>query len=126
MLNAEDSLEFSQSVPPLILLVVVEEAVLALEAGVTPLILPAVEERISDTPVAELVEMKTTTPESGVPPPPGFPPFVWLEDDGGMDMDDMWARLSGDSSLTLSPISRSRRTIQTQRTCRYGVHYALP
>ena len=50
MLNAEDSLEFSQSVHPLILPVVVEEAVLASEAGVTPLILPAVEERISDTP----------------------------------------------------------------------------
>ena len=86
MLNAEDSLEFSQSVPPLILPVVVEEAVLVSEAGVTPLILPAVEERISDTP--------------------GFPPFVWPEDDWRMDMDDLWARLSGDSSLTLSPISR--------------------
>ena len=103
---AEDSLEFSQSVPPLILPVVVEEAVLVSEAGVTPLILPVVEERISDTPAIELVEMKTTTPESGVPPPPGFPPFVWLEDDGGMDMDDLWPRFSGDSSLTLSPISR--------------------
>ena len=65
MLNTEDSLEFSQSVPPLILPVVVEEAVLVSEAGVTPLILPAVEELINDTPAAELVEMKTTRPESG-------------------------------------------------------------
>ena len=73
---------------------VVEEAVLISEAVVTPLILLAVEERISDMP------------ESGVPPPPGFPPFVWPEDDGGMDMNDLWAQLSGDSSLTLSPISR--------------------
>ena len=59
MLSAEDSPEFSQLVPPLILPVVVEEAVLASEAGVTPLILPAVEELNNDTPAAELVEMKT-------------------------------------------------------------------
>ena len=44
MLSAEDSPEFSQLVPPLILPVVVEGAVLVSEAGVTPLILPAVEE----------------------------------------------------------------------------------
>ena len=89
MLSAEDSLECSQLVPPLILPVVVEEAVLVSEAGVTPLILPAVEELNKDMPAAELVEMKTTTPESGVPPPPGFPPFVWPEDDGGMDINDL-------------------------------------
>ena len=51
MLNAEDSLEFSQSVPSLILpVVVVEEAVLVSEAEVTPLILPEVEELINDMP----------------------------------------------------------------------------
>ena len=44
---------------------VVEEAVLVSEAGVTPLILPAVEELNNDTPAVELGEMKTTTPESG-------------------------------------------------------------
>ena len=42
---------------------VVEEAVLVSEAGVTPLILLVVQELNNDTPAAELVEMKTTTPE---------------------------------------------------------------
>ena len=106
MLGAEDLLECSQLVPPLILPVVVEEAVLVSEAGVPSLILPVVEELNNDTSAAELVEMKPSTPESGLPPPPGFPPFVWPEDDGGMDIDDLCTRFSGDSSLTLSPISR--------------------
>ena len=106
MLSAEDLPEFSRLVPPLILPVVVEEAALVSETGVTPLILPVVEELINETPAAELVEMKTTTPESGVPPPPGFLPFVFPENDGGMDADDLCALFSGDSSLTLSPISR--------------------
>ena len=93
-------------VPPLILPVVVEEANLVSDAGVPSLILPVVEEFNNGTPAAELVEMEPSTSESGLPPPPGFPPFVWPEDDGGMDVDDLCTRFSGDSSLTLSPISR--------------------
>ena len=62
--------------------------------------------------------MKTITPESGVLPPPGFPPFVWPEDDGELDIDNLCAWFSGDSSLTLSPISRESSAIRTQRTCR--------
>ena len=35
---------------------------------------------------------------SGLPPPPGFSPFVWPVDDGGMDVDDVDGRvqISGD------------------------------
>ena len=106
MLDEEDSPECSQLVPPLILPVVVEEAVLVSEAGVPSLILPVVEELNNDTPAAELVEMEPSMSESGLPPPPGFPPFVWPEDDGGMDVDDLCTRFVGDSSLALSPISR--------------------
>ena len=106
MLGEEDSPECSQLVPPLILPVVGEEAVLVSEAGVPSLILPVVEELNNDAPSAELVEMEPSTLESGLPPPPGFPPFVWPEDDGGMGIDDLCTRFSGDSSLTLSPISR--------------------
>ena len=106
VLGEEDSPECSQLVPPLILPVVVEEAVLVSETGVPSLILPVVEELNNDEPAAELVEMEPSTSESRLPPPPGFPHFVWPEDDGGMDIDDLCARFSRDSSLTLSPISR--------------------
>ena len=74
--------------------------------GVTPLILPVVEELENDPPAAELVGIKTPTPESGVPPPLGFLPFLFSENDGGMDADDLCARFGGLTSLTLSPISR--------------------
>ena len=50
--------------------------------------------------------MQTTTPESGVPPPPGFPPFLFPENDGGMDPDDICAQFGGLASLTFSQISR--------------------
>ena len=50
MLGEEDLPECSQLVPPLILLVVVEEAVLVSEAAVPSLILPVVEELKNDTP----------------------------------------------------------------------------
>ena len=86
-LNAEESPEFSPVSPPLILPVVVEEAAVVSATRATPLILPVVEEIDNDPPAAEMVEMQTTTPESGVPPPPGFPPFLFPENDGGMDAD---------------------------------------
>ena len=50
--------------------------------------------------------MEPSTSESRLPPPPGFPPFVWPEDDAGMDVDDLCTRFSGDSPLSLWPISR--------------------
>ena len=106
MLGKGDSPECSQLVPPLILPVVVEEAILVSEPSGPSLILPVVEEFNNNAPAAELVEMEPSTTESGLPPPPGFPPFVWPEDDGWMDVDDLCARFSGDRSLTLSPISR--------------------
>ena len=106
MLGEEDSPEYSQLVSPLILPVVVEEAVVVSGTEVPSLILPVVEELNNGTPVADQVVMEPSTMESGLPPPPGFPPFVWPVDDGGMDVDDLCTRISGDSSLTLSPISR--------------------
>ena len=89
MMGEEDSPECSQLVPPLILPVVVKEANLVSDAGVPSLILPVVEELNNETLAAELVEMEPSTSESGSPPPPGFPPFVWPEDDGWMDVDDL-------------------------------------
>ena len=83
MLSAHDSPELSQMIPPLILPVVVEEGALVAETGVTPLILPVVEEIDNDMPAAEMVSEKTPTLEYGVLPLPGFLPFLFLENDGG-------------------------------------------
>ena len=55
-----------------------------------------------DTPTSEVDE--TTTPESGMPPPPGFPPFMFPEDDGGMDADEICARFGGPTTLTCQQI----------------------
>ena len=48
---------------PLILPVVMEEAAVVSTTGATPLIMPVVEEIENDSPVAELVEIQTTTPK---------------------------------------------------------------
>ena len=61
--------------------------------------------------ISEMVPMTTTPPESSLPPPPGFAPFVFPENDGGMDVEDLSTLFSGDSSLTLSPISRGSSDI---------------
>ena len=71
-----------------------------------PLILPVVEELVDDRPAVELFGEKPPAPQSGVPPPPGFIPFLFPENDGGMDADNICARFGGITSLTLSPISR--------------------
>ena len=92
--------------PPLILPVVVEEVDDAPEPEAPSLILLVVDENSSGTPVAVRVELVPSAPGSGVPPPPGFSPFVWPVDDGGMDVDDLCVRIGGDCSLTLSPIGR--------------------
>ena len=98
-MDAEDRPEDPQSVPPLILPVVVEETeVLISENGVPPLTLPVVEDISYDTPASEMVPMTTTPPESSLPPPPGFAPFVFLKNDGGMDVEDLCTMFSGDSS----------------------------
>ena len=70
------------------------------------LILPVVEEIENDPPTSEVDEIQTTMPESGVPPPPGFPPFLFPEKDGGMDADDICARFGGPAWLTFPQISR--------------------
>ena len=112
MLDVEESPQDSRLIPPLILPVVVEQAVVGVsEAGLPSLTMPVVEDMNPITPPAELVPMTTTMPESRLPPPPGFAPFVWPEDDGGMDVEDLCARFSEDSSLTLSPFSRGSSDI---------------
>ena len=88
----------------LILPVMMEEAAVVSTTGATPLIMPVVEEIENDSPAAELVEIQTTTPKSGVLPPPGFPPFLFPENDGGMDVDDICARFGGLTSLTFAQI----------------------
>ena len=107
-LNADESPEFPPLSPPLILPVVMEEAAVVSATGTTPLIMPVVEEIENDSPAAEL---QTTTPKSGVLPPPGFPPFLFPENDGGMDADDICARFGGLTSLTFSQISRESSDI---------------
>ena len=110
-LNADESPEFPPVSPPLILPVVMEEAAVVSATGVTPLIMPVVEEIENDSPAAELVVIQTTTPKSGVLPPPGFPPFLFPENDGGMDTDDICAWFGGLTSLTFSQISRESSNI---------------
>ena len=88
-----------------------EEAAVVSATGATPLIMPVVEEIENDSPPVELVEMQTTTPKSGVLPPPGFPPFLFPENDGGMDADDICARFGGRTSLTFSRNSRESSDI---------------
>ena len=71
--------------PPLILPVVVEEISDAPEPKSPPLILPVVVEESSVAPVEELIELVPSALGSSLPPPPGFSPFAWLVDDGGMN-----------------------------------------
>ena len=83
LLGEEELPECSPVLPPLILPVVVEEVVDAPESEAPSLILPVVEEINSGAPVAARVELVPSTMGSGLPPPPGFSPFVWPVDDGG-------------------------------------------
>ena len=53
---------------------------------------PVVEELEEDTPTWEVDELDSSSPESERPPPPGFPPFVFPEDDGGMNADEIYAQ----------------------------------
>ena len=92
--------------PPLILPVVVEEISDAPEPESPPLILPVVVEDSSIAPVEEMIELGTTAMGSSFPPPPGFSTFTWPVNDGGIDVDDLCARIGVDCSPSLSPISR--------------------
>ena len=92
--------------PPLILPVVVEEISDAPEPESPPLILPVVVEDSSVAPVEELIELGPPTIGSSLPPPPGFSPFSWPVNDGGIDVDELCARIGVDCSPSLYPISR--------------------
>ena len=69
-----------------------------------PLILPVVEEEISEAPVGESIELVPSAPATSLPPPPGFSPFSWPVDDGRMDVDDLCFPFGVDCSPSLSPI----------------------
>ena len=107
MMDAEELPPDSNLISPLILPVVMEESVVVVpETGLPSLTMPVVEDMDIVTPPVDLVPIKTTQPDSGLPPPPGFAPFIWPESDGGLDVEDLCARLSENSSLTLSPFSQ--------------------
>ena len=75
------------------------------EAELPPLILPVVVEDSSVTPVEELIELVPYALGSSLPPPPGFSPFSWPVNDGGIDVDELCSRIGVDCSPSLSPIS---------------------
>ena len=58
-----------------------------------PLTRPVVELTDKDAPASEGDGLQICSPESVMPPPPRFPPFVFPDDDGGIDVDEMCARL---------------------------------
>ena len=58
-----------------------------------PLTRPVVEVTDEDAPTLEGDGLQTCSPESEMPTPPGFPPFVFPDDDGGIDVDEICARL---------------------------------
>ena len=59
-----------------------------------PLTQPVVEVADEDAPASEGDGLQTCSPDAAeMPPPPGFPPFVFPDDDGGIDVDEICARL---------------------------------
>ena len=48
-----------------------------------------------DTPTSEVDELDISSPESERPPPPRFPLFVFPEDDGGINADEICAQFGG-------------------------------
>ena len=71
-----------------------------------PLTQPVVEVTDEDAPASEGDGLQTCSPESEMPPPPGFPPFVFPDDDGGIDVDEISARLgecATDTSQEMDP-----------------------
>ena len=115
MRNADESPEVPPVSQPLTPPVVLEEDAVVSKTGPTPLIMPVVERSEYDSPAAEQMELQTITPESGVLPPPGFPPFLFPENDGGMDADNICARFGGLASLTFAQIDRESLDIPDER-----------
>ena len=79
-----------------------ELSVCSPEAELPPLILPVVVEDSSVAPVEELIELVPSALGSSLPPPPGFTPFAWPVNDGGIDVD----KLCSSVGVDCSPISR--------------------
>ena len=70
-----------------------------------PLTQLVVEEMEEDTQTSEVDGLEISSPESERPLPPGFPPFVFPEDDGGgggIDTDEIGARFGGSATETYS------------------------
>ena len=91
----DDSPVLSETSPPLTQLVVekLEEdtstsEVNEFEICVSQITQPVVERMEDD-------KLDISSPESERPPPPGFPPFVFPEDDGGIDADEIFAHFGG-------------------------------
>ena len=84
-----------------------ESSVCSPEPESPPLILPVVEEEISEAPVGESIELVPSAPATSLPPPPGFSSFSWPVDDGGMDVDDLCFPFGVDCSPSLSPIDQT-------------------
>ena len=57
-----------------------ESSVCSPEPESPPLILPVVEEEISEAPVGESIELVPSAPATSLPPPPGFSSFSWPVD----------------------------------------------
>ena len=56
------------------------------KAELLPLIVPVVVEDSSVVLVEELIELVPSALGSSLPPPPGFSPFAWTVNDGGIDI----------------------------------------
>ena len=91
--------------PPLILPVVATDISVAPDTVSPPLILPVVVEDSSVAPVAGLIELVPSARSSRLPPPPGFSPFTFPLNDGGMDLDELCARLGMNCSPPIGWVS---------------------
>ena len=103
--------------PPLILPAVVTDISVAPETVSPPLILPVVVEEVSVAP-AGLIELVPSARSSSLPPQPGFSPFAFPLDDGGLDADGLCARLGINGSPSLSPIGRVSSDVLRTCPCR--------
>ena len=92
--------------PPLILPVMVTDISVAPETMSPPLTLPVVVEEGSIALAAGWIELVPSARSSSLPPPPGFSPFVFPLDEGGLDVDELCARVGIHCLASLSPIGR--------------------
>ena len=80
-------------------------------------ILPAVEEEDVIAPVGEPIRYVSSAPAAGLPPPPGFSPFSWPVDDGGVCVDLVCSDVSDsvdlpEVGLLVSPLVDSSSDLQ--------------